>query len=117
MNSSQRRLLTLSVLLLANVYPLIGCLFWQCDAEWVVLFFWFETVIIGALYSLPGGFFTMVPYPLAPDAAPYWREFADGGLRAFVLTIGFGAIIGLLCGFFRKLNTKKTGGTEPSGFA
>jgi hypothetical protein len=59
-------------------------------------------LVIGAAYSIPGGFFTMVPYPLDANAAEYWREFADGGWRAFFLTILFGAVVGGLCGLFRK---------------
>ncbi|MEM1158279.1 MAG: hypothetical protein AAGH72_08495 [Verrucomicrobiota bacterium] len=57
---------------------------------------------IGCLYSLPGGFFTMAPYPLAADAPAYWREFSDGGWRAFGLTLFSGAITGMICGIFRK---------------
>ena len=59
-------------------------------------------LLVGAAYSVPGAFFTMVPYPLSEDAASYWREFADGGVRAFLLTLGFGGIIGGLTGLFRK---------------
>ncbi len=57
---------------------------------------------VGFAYSIPGGFFTMVPYPLANDAASYWREFADGGLRAFLLTVVFGGLIGGISGLCRK---------------
>lgn len=59
-------------------------------------------LVIGSVYSIPGAFFTMAPYPLAEDAAPYWREFSDGGWRAFFLTLGFGGVIGAICGLFRK---------------
>jgi hypothetical protein len=51
--------------------------------------------LFGALYSLPGAIFTMTPYPLAEDAPTYFREFAAGGIRAFSLTLFFGAIVGL----------------------
>ena len=47
----------------------------------------------GAVYSIPGAFFTVVPFPLAEGAAPCWREFADGGLRAFFSTLGFGGLL------------------------
>ncbi len=63
---------------------------------------------IGAAYSLPGAFFTMVPYPLAADAPSYWQEFADGGIRAWLLTLGFGSLIGGICGLFRKVRTDPT---------
>lgn len=59
-------------------------------------------VLIGALYSVPGAIFTMVPYPLAPDAPEYFREFVSGGGRAFVLTLGFGGVVGGFAGFFRR---------------
>ncbi|NJK91353.1 MAG: hypothetical protein HC904_05685 [Blastochloris sp.] len=59
-------------------------------------------LLVGTAYSLPGAFFTMVPYPLAEDAAAYWREFADGGWRAFGLTLGFGGVVGGLCGLCRR---------------
>jgi hypothetical protein len=58
--------------------------------------------LVGALYGVPGAFFTMVPYPLEADAAAYWREFADGGIRAFALTLGFSGLTGGVCGLFRK---------------
>ena len=58
--------------------------------------------LIGAAYSLPGAVFTMVPYPLAETAPAYWKEFADGGIRAFTLTILFGGLTGGIAGLFRK---------------
>ena len=62
--------------------------------------------MVGLLYSVPGSFFTMVPYPLAEDAAPYFREFVSGGWRAFSLTLGFGAMIGGICGLGKKQKLK-----------
>ena len=59
-------------------------------------------LLVGAAYSVPGAFFTMAPYPLAEDAASYWREFSDGGLRAFAFTLIFGGGVGAICGLFRK---------------
>ncbi len=58
--------------------------------------------LIGFLYSLPGAVFTSVPYPLAAEAATYYREFASGGGRAFCLTLIFGALAGAFAGFFRR---------------
>ena len=55
--------------------------------------------LIGLVYSLPGAIFTAVPYPLAPDATAYYREFIGGGPRALVLTLIFGAVAG---GFRRR---------------
>ena len=67
--------------------------------------------VVGFLYSLPGACFTMVPYPLAEDAAPYFREFVSGGARAFGFTLGFGAVVGALCGIgkARKNSPKPQG--------
>lgn len=53
--------------------------------------------LFGVLYSLPGAIFTMTPYPLADDAPAYFREFAAGGIRAFTLTLVFGAVVGATC--------------------
>jgi len=50
--------------------------------------------LVGTLYSLPGAVFTMTPYPLTEDAPAYFREFASGGWRAFLLTLVFGAVVG-----------------------
>ena len=58
--------------------------------------------LIGLLYSLPGAVFTAVPYPLAPDAPAYYREFVGGGPRALVLTLIFGALAGAVAGGFRR---------------
>lgn len=63
---------------------------------------WRLGAITGLLYSVPGAVFTMVPYPLRADAPSYWREFAAGGWRAFGLTLGFGAVVGATCGWFRR---------------
>ena len=57
--------------------------------------------LIGFLYSLPGAVFTAAPYPLAPEAPAYYREFVGGGPRALVLTLLFGALAGAVAGGFR----------------
>jgi len=57
---------------------------------------------IGLLYSLPGAVFTAVPYPLAPEAPSYYREFIGGGPRALILTLVFGALAGAVAGGFRR---------------
>jgi hypothetical protein len=64
--------------------------------------YWLFGMVVGLLYSLPGAVFTAVPYPLDPAADVYWREFAAGGLRAFLLTLLAGAVVGLLCGALRR---------------
>ncbi|MEO0452545.1 MAG: hypothetical protein AAFY98_00225 [Verrucomicrobiota bacterium] len=94
----------LSIGALVGFLPLIGPFQKASASRWVGVLFGF---VVGAAYSVPGAFFTMAPYPLAEDAAPYWREFSDGGLRAFFLTLSFGGAIGGLCGLFRK-NLKVT---------
>jgi len=58
--------------------------------------------LIGFLYSLPGAVFTAVPYPLAPDAPVYFREFVGGGPRALLLTLLFGALAGAVAGGARR---------------
>jgi hypothetical protein len=58
--------------------------------------------IVGFLYSVPGAFFTAVPYPLTADAPAYYREFVGGGPRALLLTLLFGSLAGAIAGFFRK---------------
>ena len=63
---------------------------------------WLLGAILGLLYSVPGAVFTMVPYPLRDDAPRYWREFAAGGWRAFLLTLVFGAVVGATCGLARR---------------
>ena len=63
---------------------------------------WLLGAIVGLLYSVPGAVFTMVPYPLRDDAPRYWHEFAAGGWRAFVLTLGFGVVVGATCGLARR---------------
>lgn len=63
---------------------------------------WLQGALAGLLYSVPGAVFTTVPYPLREDAARYWREFAAGGLRAFCLTLLFGAFVGATCGLARR---------------
>lgn len=88
-----------SIGVLVAIIPPFGPFSGAGQRRWIG-FLW--GALIGAAYSLPGAFFTMVPYPLAADAAAYWREFADGGLRAWALTIGFGALIGGICGLFSK---------------
>ena len=63
---------------------------------------WLQGLLTGLLYSVPGAVFTMAPYPLRADAPRYWKEFAAGGLRAFCLTLFFGAVVGATCGLARK---------------
>jgi len=58
--------------------------------------------LIGLIYSIPGAVFTAVPYPLAPDAPAYYREFVGGGPRALILTLIFGALAGAIAGAFRR---------------
>ncbi|NDD56383.1 MAG: hypothetical protein EBZ44_01460 [Verrucomicrobia bacterium] len=58
--------------------------------------------LIGLIYSIPGAVFTAVPYPLAPEAPAYYREFVGGGPRAFILTLIFGALAGAIAGAFRR---------------
>ena len=58
--------------------------------------------VLGLLYSLPGAVFTAVPYPLAPEAPAYYREFVGGGPRALLLTLLFGALAGAVAGGFRR---------------
>jgi hypothetical protein len=68
---------------------------------------WIWGAVFGALYSLPGAVFTMTPYPLADGAPAYFREFASGGFRAFFLTLGFGALVGLTALLARKMPSLK----------
>ena len=63
---------------------------------------WLQGGLTGLLYSVPGAVFTMAPYPLREDAPRYWKEFAAGGVRAFCLTLCFGAVVGATCGLARK---------------
>ena len=63
---------------------------------------WLQGVLTGLLYSAPGAVFTMAPYPLREDAPRYWKEFAAGGIRAFCLTLFFGAVVGATCGLARR---------------
>ncbi len=92
----------LSIGFLVGYLPGFG-LFRVADRNrWAAILYGF---VIGAAYSIPGAFFTMAPYPLAADAADYWREFSDGGLRAFALTLAFGGLIGAICGIFRRVKS------------
>ena len=68
---------------------------------------WLRGALVGLLYSVPGAVFTMAPYPLREDAPRYWREFAGGGPRAFCLTLGFGAVVGLTCGALVPARAKR----------
>jgi hypothetical protein len=61
--------------------------------------------LVGFLYSLPGGIFTAVPYPLTADAPAYYREFVGGGIRAVLLTLLFGTLAGVWAGWFRRSRT------------
>ena len=63
---------------------------------------WWQGGLTGLLYSVPGAVFTMAPYPLRSDAPRYWQEFAAGGIRAFCLTLLFGAVVGTTCGWARR---------------
>ena len=63
---------------------------------------WRQGALTGLIYSVPGAVFTMAPYPLREDAPRYWKEFAAGGLRAFCLTLCFGAVVGATCGLARR---------------
>jgi hypothetical protein len=49
MNIDKERLTTLPVisLIIANLFPLVGVLFWGWDAFYVVLLYWAENIIIG----------------------------------------------------------------------
>ena len=63
---------------------------------------WWQGGLTGLLYSVPSAVFTMAPYPLRSDAPRYWQEFAAGGVRAFCLTLFFGAVVGATCGLARR---------------
>ena len=63
---------------------------------------WFQGAVAGLFYSVSGAVFTMVPYPLRDDAPRYWHEFAAGGVRALLLTLAFGAVVGATCGAARR---------------
>jgi hypothetical protein len=82
----------LSIGVLVGLLPMPGREWWAR-----ILF----GAVVGILYSIPGAIFTMTPYPLAEDAPEYFREFASGGWRAFALTLGFGAVVGLTSGLAR----------------
>lgn len=59
--------------------------------------------LLGVGYSLPGAVFTTVPYPLEASAPSIWREFAGGGWYTFLTTLAVGAVVGMLCAWFKPL--------------
>lgn len=60
-------------------------------------------LLLGLGYSLPGAVFTVVPYPLEANAPAIWREFAGGGWYTFLTTLTVGAVVGMICAWFKPL--------------
>lgn len=64
-------------------------------------------LLLGIGYSLPGAIFTTVPYPLEASAPAIWNEFAGGGWYSFWTTLAVGAVVGMLCAWFKPLPVLK----------